>query len=253
MYGFCGVLMEHAWIGYFFPISASVQRMQVSRQNLSCDYNAFDKSPLTRTSGPHWKLWQPLLVHTRPGLLPNKAAVDTTNTAMSQPATKRTRKVPQILFSEDHGIYSEFATSSPHPILYDGALYPTAEHLFQALKFVDGRPDIAEYIRTSSPRPSQAHSLGKAYQAFVREDWHIVQIAKMNEIITLKFSQHPELVKLLLGTGDAELVENSNDAFWGIGPDKKGRNEYGKALMRLRSKLVQISKRHRSRASSTSS
>ena len=78
---------------------------------------------------------------------------------MSQQATKRVRKVPQILISEDHGLYSEFANSSPHPVrclvprwlhspahptnpknsqvLYDGALYPTAEHLFQALKVCD--------------------------------------------------------------------------------------------------------------------
>ena len=93
----------------------------------------------------------------------------------------------------------------------------------------------------------------------------------MNEVIELKFSQHPDLVKLLLGTGDAELVEVSSwpeppariithtvmqvstDSFWGTGLDKKGRNEHGRALIRLRTKLVQISKRYRSRASSTSS
>ncbi|KAG6331540.1 hypothetical protein ID866_7550 [Astraeus odoratus] len=43
---------------------------------------------------------------------------------------------------------------------------------------------------------------------------------------------------MLLGTGDAELIEDSpRDYFWGIGADKTGRNELGKALQRLRQEL----------------
>ena len=69
-----------------------------------------------------------------------------------------------------------------------------------------------------------------------------------------KFNQHQDLKEELLDTGDAELIEVSNqdlmtspyliglqdsdkDSFWGVGADRNGRNELGKALMRLRKRL----------------
>ena len=80
----------------------------------------------------------------------------------------------------------------------------------------------------------------------------------MEEALQLKFTQHEDLKKELLDTDDADLFEaschrsskdklrvfNSSshkdspvDSFWGIGADKQGRNELGKALMRVRSLL----------------
>jgi hypothetical protein len=60
----------------------------------------------------------------------------------------------------------------------------------------------------------------------------------MEVTLRLKFTQHTDLKALLLGTGDAELVEDSpKDFFWGIGADGSGRNELGKALERVRDEL----------------
>ncbi|TFL04285.1 hypothetical protein BDV98DRAFT_367572 [Pterulicium gracile] len=60
----------------------------------------------------------------------------------------------------------------------------------------------------------------------------------MDKVVYHKFTQHPGLKAELLSTGDADLVEDSDrDSFWGIGKDKKGRNELGKALERLQDKL----------------
>lgn len=60
----------------------------------------------------------------------------------------------------------------------------------------------------------------------------------MDEALWCKFTQHSDLKAELLSTGDAELVEDSDkDAFWGVGADRRGRNELGKALERLRAKL----------------
>lgn len=76
----------------------------------------------------------------------------------------------------------------------------------------------------------------------------------MDETLYHKFTQNRNLLTELLGTGDAELIEVSffvsvanwyleaiknsdRDAFWGVGPDGKGRNELGKCLMRLRTAL----------------
>jgi predicted NAD-dependent protein-ADP-ribosyltransferase YbiA (DUF1768 family) len=47
-----------------------------------------------------------------------------------------------------------------------------------------------------------------------------------------------ELGALLLATGDARLVEHTeNDAYWGDGGDGSGRNELGRILMAVRAAL----------------
>ena len=54
-----------------------------------------------------------------------------------------------------------------------------------------------------------------------------------------KFSQHEVLLKLLLATGDAELVEDSeSEPFWGVGHDGQGFNWAGRILMEVRAKLA---------------
>ncbi|KAJ7170841.1 swarming motility protein YbiA [Mycena crocata] len=60
----------------------------------------------------------------------------------------------------------------------------------------------------------------------------------MNIAFWHKFTQHEALKQELLGTGDAELIENSaKDAFWCTSKDGQERNELGKALERLRTTL----------------
>ena len=61
----------------------------------------------------------------------------------------------------------------------------------------------------------------------------------MEEVLYLKFKQHPDLRSLLLNTSVAPLVyAEANDPFWGEGPTGQGTNELGKALMRVRDRLV---------------
>ncbi|KAF8896055.1 hypothetical protein BD779DRAFT_1667921 [Infundibulicybe gibba] len=143
-----------------------------------------------------------------------------------------------ILFYHKHDPYYGFTNFSAHPVTYKGKRYPTSEHLFQSFKFQAHRPGLAEHIRTCSERPSVAFSEARRFQPEVRPDWKDVNIQKMDETLWLKFTQNHDLRAELLGTGDAELIEDSDkDAFWGVGADRKGRNELGKALERLRTKL----------------
>ena len=59
----------------------------------------------------------------------------------------------------------------------------------------------------------------------------------MDDVLYLKFLQHPDLRELLLTTYPAYLVYvESEDAFWGDGAGV-GRNEFGKSLMRVRERL----------------
>ena len=57
----------------------------------------------------------------------------------------------------------------------------------------------------------------------------------MYRALIAKFTQHPDLLRLLVETGDRELVEHSpHDSYWGDGPDGKGKNRLGILLMKLR-------------------
>ncbi|KIM29440.1 hypothetical protein M408DRAFT_113456 [Serendipita vermifera MAFF 305830] len=147
-----------------------------------------------------------------------------------RPSSKR--KV--IYFYKKNKPYYSFTNLSGHHVRYRGRLYPTSEHLFQAMKFMDSSPDIAENIR-NTPRPSDASDLAREHQAYVPPGWYRYNISTMDEVLRLKFTQHGILKSELLSTGNAELIQDSpTDAFWGNGANKKGSNELGKALMRLR-------------------
>ncbi|KAG9315170.1 hypothetical protein JVU11DRAFT_4295 [Chiua virens] len=149
-------------------------------------------------------------------------------------------KTSPVLFYDKNDPFYEFTNFSPHDVMYKGKTYPTSEHLFQAFKFLDNHPEIAEQIRTCGERPMLAFDEAHRNQKLVRSDWRQVNIEKMEIALRLKFTQHPDLKALLLGTGDADLIENSpRDYFWGIGADHSGRNELGKTLTRLREELRQ--------------
>ncbi|KAF7312708.1 DUF1768 domain-containing protein [Mycena indigotica] len=150
----------------------------------------------------------------------------------------RTPTRTRILFYHKTDPHYGFTNFSAHPVFYDNKRYPTSEHLFQSFKFMPHRPKLAEHIRTCSERPSVAFSEARRFAPEVRSDWKDVNIQMMDIALWHKFTQHESLKKELLATDDAELIEDSDkDAFWGIGADRKGRNELGKALERLRTKL----------------
>ncbi|KAJ7722005.1 hypothetical protein B0H16DRAFT_1227936, partial [Mycena metata] len=132
--------------------------------------------------------------------------------------------------------YNNFINQSPHPIMYNGKVYPTAEHLFQAFKYMDNRPDISERIRTLSNSPIQVFHYGRTQWRHQHPDWDRLRTAKMEIVHWYKFTQHPELEAQLLATGEAELYFTT-DKFWGVGEDQQGKNELGKALERVRSSL----------------
>ncbi|KAJ7614078.1 hypothetical protein FB45DRAFT_874235 [Roridomyces roridus] len=150
----------------------------------------------------------------------------------------RTPTRGRVLFYHKSDPHYGFTNFSAHPVIYDNKRYPTSEHLFQSFKFQPHRPQLAEHIRTCSERPSVAFAEARRFQPEVRSDWKDVNIQMMDLALWHKFTQHESLKKELLATEDAELVEDSDkDSFWGIGADRRGRNELGKALERLRTKL----------------
>ncbi|KYF79038.1 Swarming motility protein YbiA [Sorangium cellulosum] len=131
--------------------------------------------------------------------------------------------------------YGFFSNFSRHPVTLKGKVWPTSEHYFQAQKFPGTRHE--EEIR-NAPGPGEAARMGRQRSRPLRPDWEQVKDDIMREVVRAKFTQHEELKRALLDTGDAELVEHTtNDAYWADGGDGSGVNMLGKILMEIREEL----------------
>jgi len=61
----------------------------------------------------------------------------------------------------------------------------------------------------------------------------------MDEALYHKFRQHSRAREILLGTGFAPLnMIDPDDLFWGSGPEDNGENHMGRALERVRQRLL---------------
>jgi len=128
--------------------------------------------------------------------------------------------------------------SSPHCVLYKKKLYPTAEHLLQSHRFLKNKGKVAEEVRTCSKDPKVALRFAMAKCGEQRKDWDQIKLGKLEEVVYLKFTQHPELREQLIVTHPADLAFHSpGDTYWGVDDEGKGRNEVGKALMKVRDRL----------------
>jgi hypothetical protein len=128
--------------------------------------------------------------------------------------------------------YGEFSNFAPFSITLRGTVWPTSEHYFQAQKFAG--TEHAEAIRKTRS-PMIAARLGRDRKKPLRRDWEAVKDGVMREAVRTKFTQHPESSALLVATGDALLVEHTdNDSYWGDGGDGSGKNMLGRILMQLR-------------------
>ncbi|KAM9967555.1 hypothetical protein ACTFIW_001639 [Dictyostelium discoideum] len=128
--------------------------------------------------------------------------------------------------------YGPFSNFSRHTVFYNNVLAKTSEHIFQAMKF-EGTQHFNDVMNTKTPGDSA--KMGRDRKRPLRKDWEGVKDELMYEICLAKFTQHKDIQKILLETGDATLVEHTgNDSYWGDGGDGSGRNQLGKTLMRVR-------------------
>jgi ribA/ribD-fused uncharacterized protein len=132
-------------------------------------------------------------------------------------------------YEQDFYIFSNF---SSFMLEWDGKLWPTSEHAYQAARFAD--PEVKELIRNMR----SAHDALKYMEANRDKSmpgWADTKLSVMKRILFAKVEQHPYVKKKLLDSGDRELVENSwRDSFWGWGPNKDGANHLGKLWMEVR-------------------
>ena len=145
-----------------------------------------------------------------------------------------------ILFYSTKDAYGEFSNFAAFPIEVDGRTWPTSEHYFQAQKFAGTEHE--ELIRTT-PSPMTVAKIGRDRKRPLRADWDDVKDRIMHKAVRAKFDQHPRLTAMLIETGDADIVEHTeNDAYWGDGGDGKGLNRLGQILMQVRAEMLRARK-----------
>src|SRR5262245_52470731 len=111
--------------------------------------------------------------------------------------------------TDEYGCFSNF---SRHPVRLKGQVWPTTEHYFQAQKFAGTEHE--EAVRQAKS-PMLAARMGRSRQRPLRRDWESVKDALMREAVLAKFTQHDDLRSTLLGTGEAEIIEHTeNDSYW---------------------------------------
>lgn len=151
-------------------------------------------------------------------------------------ATHKERRMVYVMarrvierFSGPHAFLSNFYES---PLYYDGRLWLTVEHAFQAKKtpFAEEK-DMIQRCET----PGRAKKLGRKVR--LRDNWDEIKIGVMLHLLQLKFMD-PAFAEMLLQTGKAQLIEGNTwgDRFWGVCGDE-GENWLGRLLMVVRQQL----------------
>lgn len=121
------------------------------------------------------------------------------------------------------------------PVEFDGVLYPSSEHAYQAQKTLDGeiRAGIAHLRSAGTAKRFGTDDIE------ARPDWKQIRVGVMRSILAVKFAVGSALAQKLLDTGDEELVEGNwwHDTFWGVYKGR-GENWLGRLLMERREYLA---------------
>jgi predicted NAD-dependent protein-ADP-ribosyltransferase YbiA (DUF1768 family) len=84
-----------------------------------------------------------------------------------------------ILRFNSYGEFSGLSYHSPHTVVYEDDLYPTALHLFEARKFLDHRPDLADRIRHCE-HVEEVTAMSAELTEFARRDWGNVALSTVS-------------------------------------------------------------------------
>lgn len=163
-----------------------------------------------------------------------------TQRAVTQKSANPAEKQDEIAFyRSNEKPFGAFSNLFRRTMVFEGREYSTAEHAYQAGKA--RKEAVREWI-LNAPSPSlvamAAHGL---YTWDIVPNWAEIKFDRMREVLKAKFTQHEDLKKLLLSTGNARLVEaartnNPVNRTWGE-VNGKGRNMLGVLLMEVRDEI----------------
>jgi ribA/ribD-fused uncharacterized protein len=134
------------------------------------------------------------------------------------------------------GDYKFLSNFFPAEVEFEGLVFPTVEHAYQAAKTVDMMERGA--IRQAQ-KAGQAKRMGD--HVTKRPNWEAIKERVMEQLLAKKFA-YPALADALLETLPSQLVEGNkyHDRFWGaelVDGRWIGLNRLGDKLMKLRNDL----------------
>jgi len=144
-------------------------------------------------------------------------------------------------YRADEKPYGAFSNLYRREFMFEGEVYPTAEHAYQAGKA--RKPEVREWLM-NAPSPAllamAAHGL---YYWDIVPGWSKTKFDRMKRILLAKFSTFDDLRELLLSTGKRRLVETATtdspvNRLWGE-VNGQGQNMLGVLLMEVREELRQ--------------
>lgn len=148
--------------------------------------------------------------------------------------------MPDVI-NDFRGDYRWLSNFHECKVLYDGDVYPSTEHAYQAAKAprTSGLRTQLTAFATPVLKCREAKTLGGTLP--LRGDWEQVKYGVMYAVCLDKFTRHVDLAKLLLSTGNAALIEGNHwgDTYWGV-CNGVGLNNLGNILTSIRALLWQI-------------
>ncbi len=129
--------------------------------------------------------------------------------------------------------WKDFSNLAPYPIELEGQTWKSVEHYYQFKKFEKTDLEYANKIKNALT-PKDAKKLSMKNNNYSKK-WNDIKVKILKKAVLKKFKTYPKLKELLLSTEKEKLVEaNTEDSFWGIGKDNKGKNMMEKILMEVR-------------------
>jgi ribA/ribD-fused uncharacterized protein len=146
-----------------------------------------------------------------------------------------------VSFSKTKESFGGFSNmSADYPLEVNGLVFPTSEHFYQCMKYVDHTEVQMEIL--SEKNPLLMKNKQKKHRGLIRKDWEDLKEVIMEITVHLKLVSHwVKFGNLLIETGEKKIVEISKrDSFWGMIPQVSdpgvlvGENRLGEILVRFR-------------------
>ena len=188
--------------------------------------------------------YSPSPTRTSPLRMKKKQDTDKYSTIFgNNPYTIRTKK-GYAFFTKN----STLSCFHPTPVTYRNVNYPTREHAYQSAKAIDAKNWEALIEINKAKTPGRAKQIGNDINP--SKKWGKIKADVMESIEMEFYKQHKDMRDQLLATDDLELVEGSEDSFWGGGETlnsdiikeskSTGLNMLGKKIMKVRADLKKM-------------
>ena len=155
-------------------------------------------------------------------------------TDMTDESNDEAATMPVLFHEREFYALSNF---SAFGITWRQKYFQTAEAAYQWEKFLGCDRRIGKAIQEARS-PYEVKRIAAAFRDSRRENWDEIKVDAMREILLAKIGQHEYVRIMLLATGEREIIEDSDNALWGWGPDRNGMNALGRLWMHIRTMIT---------------